>query len=197
MGVPFLATVLELGVGAPRYDLRLLLLTSYQADARDVGRIFRDFEVKSCLTLRHGGELPTVVRRGQHQDRPGWLNGQDDPNVTRSWVRDDERHLDRDMGDTLAAVARLLHHAAVRAWAQAEAEGPRSPLHLLCLGIHTASCQALAMLPTDADLEGHPPGTGRRRAAAALRRGTDPQHPRPGPDGRDLDVGRGYLRPGA
>lgn len=65
--------------------------------------------------------------------------------------------IDRDVGETLAAVARLLHHAAVCAWAQAEAEGPRSPLHLLGLGIHTASCQAVAMLAADADLEGHPP----------------------------------------
>jgi hypothetical protein len=65
--------------------------------------------------------------------------------------------IDQDAGHTLAAVARLLRHAAVRAWAQAEAEGPRSHLHLLGLGIHTASCQAVAMLPADADLEGHPP----------------------------------------
>ena len=65
--------------------------------------------------------------------------------------------IDQDAGDTLAAVARLLHHAAVRAWAQAEADGPRSHLHLLGLGVHTASCQAVAMLPADADLEGHPP----------------------------------------
>ena len=64
--------------------------------------------------------------------------------------------IDQDARDTLAAVARLLHHAAVRAWAQAEAEGPRSPLHLLGLGIHNASCQAVAMLPADADLEGRP-----------------------------------------
>jgi hypothetical protein len=65
--------------------------------------------------------------------------------------------IDHDTADTLAAVARLLTQAAGRAWAQAEAEGPRSPLHLLGLGIHTASCQALAMLPADAELEGHPP----------------------------------------
>jgi hypothetical protein len=65
--------------------------------------------------------------------------------------------IDQDAGDTLAAVARLLRHAAVRAWAQAEAEGPRSPLHLLGMGIHIAACQAVAMLPADADLEGHPP----------------------------------------
>jgi hypothetical protein len=65
--------------------------------------------------------------------------------------------IDHDAVDTLAAVARLLHHAAVRAWAQAEGEGPRSPLHLLGLGIHTASCQAVAMLPAGADLGGHPP----------------------------------------
>ena len=65
--------------------------------------------------------------------------------------------IDQDAGETLAAVARLLRHAAVRAWPQAEAEGPRSHLHLLALGIHTASCQALAMLAADADLEGQPP----------------------------------------
>jgi len=65
--------------------------------------------------------------------------------------------IDREAWVTLAAVARLLRHAAVRAWAQAEAEGPRSHLHLLGLGIHTASCQAVAMLPADADLEGEPP----------------------------------------
>jgi hypothetical protein len=65
--------------------------------------------------------------------------------------------IDQDAVDTLAAVTRLLRHAAVRVWAQAEAEGPRSPLHLLGLGIHTATCQAVAMLPADADLEGQPP----------------------------------------
>jgi hypothetical protein len=65
--------------------------------------------------------------------------------------------IDQDATDALAAVARLLRHAAVRAWAQAEVEGPRSPLHLLGLGIHIASCQAVAMLPADADLEGQPP----------------------------------------
>jgi hypothetical protein len=65
--------------------------------------------------------------------------------------------IDQDAGDTLAAVARLLRHAAARTWAQAEVEGPRSPLHLLGLGIHTASCQAMAMLPADANLEGQPP----------------------------------------
>ena len=65
--------------------------------------------------------------------------------------------IDQDASDTLAAVSRLLRRAAVCAWAQAEAEGPRSQLHLLGLGIHTASCQAVAMLPTDADLEGQPP----------------------------------------
>jgi hypothetical protein len=65
--------------------------------------------------------------------------------------------IDQDVGNILAAVAQLLRHAAVRAWAQAEAEGPRSPLHLLGLGIHAASCQAVAMLPADAELEGQPP----------------------------------------
>jgi hypothetical protein len=62
--------------------------------------------------------------------------------------------IDQDAWVTLAAVARLLRHAAVCTWAKAEAEGPHSHLHLLGLGIHTASCQAAAILPADADLEG-------------------------------------------
>jgi hypothetical protein len=65
--------------------------------------------------------------------------------------------IDHDEAGTLSAVARLLHHAAVRAWAQAKAQGPRSPLHMLGLGIHAASCQVVAMLPAGANLEGHPP----------------------------------------
>jgi hypothetical protein len=65
--------------------------------------------------------------------------------------------INQDARVTLAAVAWLLHHAAARAWARAEAEGPRSPLHLLGLGIHVAACQAVAMLPADVDLDGHDP----------------------------------------
>ena len=65
--------------------------------------------------------------------------------------------IDRDSGETLGAVARLLHHAAIRAWAQADAQGPRSPLHLMVLGIHIAFCQAVAMLPSDDYLDGQPP----------------------------------------
>ena len=65
--------------------------------------------------------------------------------------------IEQDATDTLAAVARLLRHAVVPAWAQANAEGPRSTLHLLGLGIYNASCEAVAMLPADADLQGDPP----------------------------------------
>ena len=65
--------------------------------------------------------------------------------------------IDRDAGETLGAVARLLHHAAIRAWAQADADGPRSPIHLMGLGIHIAFCQAVAMLPADDYLDGHSP----------------------------------------
>ena len=65
--------------------------------------------------------------------------------------------IDRDAGETLGAVARLLHHAAIRAWAQADAEGPRSAMHLMGLGIHIAFCQAVAMLPADDYLDGHSP----------------------------------------
>ena len=82
---------------------------------------------------------------------------------------------DQDSRITLAAVARLLTQAAGRAWAQAEAEGPRSPLHLLGLGIHTASCQAVALLPAGVDLDGRPPAARgdvaqQRRAAEELTR---------------------------
>lgn len=65
--------------------------------------------------------------------------------------------IDRDAGETLGAVARQLHHAAIRAWARADAEGPRSPMHLMGLGIHIAFCQAVAMLPSDDYLAGQPP----------------------------------------
>jgi hypothetical protein len=65
--------------------------------------------------------------------------------------------IDHDEAGILSAVARLLHHAAVRAWAQAKAQGPRSPPHLLGLGIHAASCQVVAMLPAGTDLNGRPP----------------------------------------
>jgi hypothetical protein len=65
--------------------------------------------------------------------------------------------IDRDTNTTLVAVARLLTHAARRAWAQAEAEGPRSPLHQLGLGIHIAYCQALEMLPSETDMAGPTP----------------------------------------
>jgi hypothetical protein len=65
--------------------------------------------------------------------------------------------IDHDTTATLVAVARLLAHAAGRTWAQAEAEGPRSPLYGLGLGIHIAYCQALDMLPIETDMEGPAP----------------------------------------
>jgi hypothetical protein len=65
--------------------------------------------------------------------------------------------IERGAGETLGVVARLLHHATDRAWAQADAEGPRSPMHLMGLGIYIAFCQAVAMLPADDYLDGHSP----------------------------------------
>lgn len=59
--------------------------------------------------------------------------------------------VDQDTTRTLAAVVRLLQHAAAQAWARADDEGPRSPLHLFGLGIHTVSCEALALLPDGVD----------------------------------------------
>lgn len=59
--------------------------------------------------------------------------------------------IDQDAARTLAAVARLLQHAAAQVWARADAEGPRSPLHLLGLGIYTTSCEALDLVPDGID----------------------------------------------
>jgi hypothetical protein len=92
------------------------------------------------------------------------MDCRNDPNETKEVdpVKTNDT-IDHDTTATLAAVVRLLRHAAVCAWAQAEAEGPRSPLHLLGLGIHIAYCQALAMLPAVPDLNGQPPVWGSPR----------------------------------
>lgn len=56
----------------------------------------------------------------------------------------------------LAAVTRLLEHAAERARAQAQAEGPQSARHMLSWGTDLAACQAANLLPDDVDLEQAP-----------------------------------------
>lgn len=69
--------------------------------------------------------------------------------------------IDQDASVTLAAVARLLSHAAVCTWAQAEAEGPHS--HLLLLGPRHGS------VATREDREGQVAASGPRERYACSR----------------------------
>ncbi len=53
--------------------------------------------------------------------------------------------------ETIAAIARMLHHAAERTTHQAAAEGPRSALHVLGLGIHLAAAKTALLVPPELD----------------------------------------------
>lgn len=57
----------------------------------------------------------------------------------------------QDALETIAAIARLLHHAAERSTDQADAEGPRSALHVLGLGVHLAAAKAALLVPPELD----------------------------------------------
>lgn len=56
-----------------------------------------------------------------------------------------------DTQETIAAIARLLHHAADRAAHHAATEGPRSELHVLGLGLHVAAAEVALLVPPDLD----------------------------------------------
>ena len=56
-----------------------------------------------------------------------------------------------DTQETIAAIARLLHHAADRTVHQAATEGPRSELHVLALGLHVAAAEVALLVPPDLD----------------------------------------------
>lgn len=56
-----------------------------------------------------------------------------------------------DTQETIAAIARLLHHAAERTAHQAAAEGPRSALHVLGLGIQLAAGETALLVPRELD----------------------------------------------
>lgn len=56
-----------------------------------------------------------------------------------------------DAEEALAALARLLHHAALGASTRAQTEGPGSVLHLLGLGIHVVAAEAAALVGPEAD----------------------------------------------
>lgn len=57
----------------------------------------------------------------------------------------------QDALETIAAIARLLHHAAERSTDQADAEGPRSALHIRSLGIHLAAAKTALLVPPEMD----------------------------------------------
>ncbi|NNG40713.1 hypothetical protein HJ588_15720 [Flexivirga sp. ID2601S] len=59
--------------------------------------------------------------------------------------------LPHDTQETIAAIARLLHHAADRTACQAATEGSRSELHVLGLGMHVAAAEAALLVPADLD----------------------------------------------
>lgn len=56
-----------------------------------------------------------------------------------------------DTQETIAAIARLLHHAADRTARQAATEGPRSELHVLGLGLYVVAAEAALLAPPDLD----------------------------------------------
>jgi hypothetical protein len=55
--------------------------------------------------------------------------------------------VDEDTTRALAGVASLLWHATQRVFADAAADGPRSPRYLMGVGLHAAWCDAAAALP--------------------------------------------------
>jgi hypothetical protein len=63
-------------------------------------------------------------------------------------------HMDAEVVETVAGVARLLRRAAELAWTQADAAGPRSSHQLLALGIDAGADEASDLLPRRARLDG-------------------------------------------
>lgn len=59
--------------------------------------------------------------------------------------------------ETIAAIARLLHHAADRTTDLATTEGPRSALHVLSFGIHLAAAETDLLVPPQLDPYWPPP----------------------------------------
>ncbi|MDQ2852231.1 MAG: hypothetical protein M3Y49_16175 [Actinomycetota bacterium] len=53
--------------------------------------------------------------------------------------------------ETITAIARLLHRAAERSTDQADAEGPRSALHVRTLGIHLTAAKTALLVPPELD----------------------------------------------
>ncbi|KNX35841.1 hypothetical protein [Luteipulveratus halotolerans] len=56
-----------------------------------------------------------------------------------------------DTQETIATIARLLHHAAARAAEGAAAQGPRSVGHVHALGIHLLAAETALLVPREID----------------------------------------------
>jgi hypothetical protein len=85
------------------------------------------------------------------------------PNLWLHWTPSEQRklvgmeHLDAEVVETVAGVARLLRRAAELVWTQADAAGPQSSHQLLALGIDSAADEASGLLPRRAQLDGPTP----------------------------------------
>jgi len=63
--------------------------------------------LRLSLTLRHDCELSTGAGQSRHQDRVGWLDGQEDPHEIGTGPGMTTDTINQDLGDTPAAVAQL------------------------------------------------------------------------------------------
>ncbi len=59
--------------------------------------------------------------------------------------------LQQDPQETIAAIARLLHHASERAARKAGEEGPRSALHVTSLAMLAAAAETAVLVPSGLD----------------------------------------------
>ena len=59
--------------------------------------------------------------------------------------------LPHDTQETIATIARVLHHAAAQTGRRAAAEGPRSVRHGLCLGLQLAAAETALLVPSQLD----------------------------------------------
>ena len=65
--------------------------------------------------------------------------------------------LPHDTQETIATIARLLHHAAGRSADQATAEGPRSAQHVVSLGLQVVAAETALLVPEELDPYWPPP----------------------------------------
>lgn len=85
----------------------------------------------------------------------------------------------RDTQETIAEIARLLHHAADRTAHHAATEGPRSELHVFGLGLHVAAAEVALLVPPDLDRTGRSPPQTTRWSCCASPNGSPALCPSP------------------